>query len=67
MAIPVTVRMEFNISKDEVRMSFYNEQTDENIFSFDITPSNVGAIKKYIDLAAEVLESKGNTVEKEEE
>lgn len=67
MAIPITVRMEFNISNDEVRMSFYNEQTDETIFSFDITADNVRAVKKYIDLATEMLESKDNTVEKEEE
>lgn len=67
MAIPITVRMEFNISNDEVRMSFYNEQTDETIFSFDITADNVRAVKKYIDLATEILESKDDTVEKEEE
>ena len=67
MAIPITVRMEFNISNDEVRMSFYNEQTDETIFSFDITADNVRAVKKYIDLATEMLESKDDTVEKEEE
>ena len=67
MRVKTDIKMEFDVCTDEAQLVFYNEQTGERLFTVELQQDNMQALKKYIDFALEVLESKGNTVEKEEE